>query len=96
MIVESEAREELLAAALWYDDQREGLGSDLLNLVDQVLTRVAEAPESFASDRFDTRVRRALVPRFPYTVVFVVHEQEVRIIAFAHAKRLPGYWLGRV
>jgi hypothetical protein len=61
-----------------------------------VLARVAEDPESFASDRFDSRARRAFVPRFPYAVVFVLQDQDVRIVAFAHAKRLPGYWRERV
>jgi hypothetical protein len=42
MIVEDEAREELLAAALRHEDQRDGLGSDLLKRVEQVLARVAE------------------------------------------------------
>ena len=95
MIVDDAARDELLAAALWYDDQREGLGSALLTLIDQVLARIAAAPESFPRDRFDARARCALVPRFPYAVVFVVHEEQVRVVAFAHAKRLPTYWIRR-
>ncbi len=96
MIIEPAARDELLAAAEWYDDQREGLGGELLEAVDAALRRVELAPTSFPSDRFDDRARRALVSRFPYAVVFVVHEGEIRIVAFAHAKKLPGYWTGRV
>jgi hypothetical protein len=96
MIIEPEAQEELLVAAEWYDDQREGLGGELLEAVDAALLRVEEAPMSFPRDRFDDRARRALVSRFPYAVVFVVHEGEMRVVAFAHAKKLPGYWSRRV
>ena len=96
MIVEVVAREELLAAVIWYEDQREGLGAEFLAAVDDALARIEQAPESFPQDRFDKRARRALVSRFPYAVVFVVHESEVRIVAFMHAKRLPGYWASRV
>jgi hypothetical protein len=96
MIFEAEARDELFAAATWYDEQREGLGEELLEAVDTVLERVAEAPHSFPKDRFDDRARRASVPRFPFAVVFVVHDNRVRVVAFAHAKRLPGYWTKRV
>jgi len=92
MIIETEASDELLAAAVWYDDQHEGLGGEFLGAVDAVLLRVAEEPMSFMRDR----ARRALVPRFPYAIVFVMHDGEVRIVACAHTKRLPGYWTRRV
>jgi toxin ParE1/3/4 len=96
MILEPEAAEELLAAATWYDDQRAGLGDEFLSAIDEVLERVAVAPLSYPRDRFDERARRGLVARFPYSVVFVVHGDEVRVVAFVHAKRLPGYWTKRV
>jgi len=96
MIIEADARDELLAAASWYDDQRDGLGADFLDAVDEVLARIAAAPRSFPSDRFDDRARRALLSRFPYVVVFVVTENDVRVVAVVHAKRLPHYWTRRI
>jgi toxin ParE1/3/4 len=96
MIIEREAREELLAAAAWYDDQRAGLSDEFLEAVDEILARVAAEPLSFPRDRFDERARRALVTRFPFAAVFVVHGDELRVIAFVHAKRLPDYWTRRV
>jgi hypothetical protein len=95
MIIEPEAQDELFAAAAWYDDQREGLGGELLDAVDEALVRIGERPTSFARDRFDDRARRALVSRFPYAVVFVMQEEQIRVVAFAHAKKLPGYWTTR-
>jgi len=74
MIVELEAREELLAAAEWYDDQRDGLGDEFLSAVDAALIQVATSPTAFPRDPFDDRARRALLSRFPYAVVFVQHE----------------------
>jgi toxin ParE1/3/4 len=41
-------------------------------------------------------LRRALLSRFPYGVVFVELEDHIRVVAIAHAKRKPGYWLHRV
>jgi hypothetical protein len=43
MIVEPAAQQELLRAALWYEEQREGLGEDLLLAIDDVLIFVAVA-----------------------------------------------------
>ncbi len=96
MIVEPEASEELFAAAAWYDDQRPGLGDEFLSAIDEVLRHVALAPLSYSRDPFDERARRALVTRFPFAVVFVVQDGEIRVIAFVHAKRLPDYWTKRV
>jgi toxin ParE1/3/4 len=39
---------------------------------------------------------RVGLPRFPYAVVFLVRVEELRVLAIAHAKRRPGYWLSRV
>jgi hypothetical protein len=42
-------------------------------------------------------IRRALLHRFPFALVFHQRgEGDTRIIAVAHAKRRPGYWLWRV
>jgi plasmid stabilization system protein ParE len=96
MILEPEARDELLAAADWYEDQRRGLGDEFLDAIDAMVERIAAAPLSFPVDPLDQRARRALVTRFPFAIVFLVVDEDVRIVAFAHAKRLPDYWTKRV
>jgi hypothetical protein len=62
MIIEPEAQAELLAAAEWYDDQREGLGGELLEAADAALLRVEEAPLSFPSVPLGRRGREAVKP----------------------------------
>ena len=96
MIVEREGRAELATAAAWYEEQRPGLGDELLQAVEEALERIAQAPESFPRDRFDDRARRASVAQFPYGIAFVVHDGDIRVVAFAHVRRLPGHWKGRV
>jgi len=39
--------------------------------------------------------RRLLMSRFPYSVIYVVAGNEIRIVAVAHHSRRPGYWRGR-
>ena len=41
-------------------------------------------------------IRRARLPCFPYAVIFMDLGTEIRVLAVAHAKRRPGYWLDRV
>ncbi len=45
----------------------------------------------------DPQVRRCLVHRFPYGVIYSVDEQrsEVLIVAVMHLHRQPDYWSGR-
>ncbi len=51
--------------------------------------RITELPE-------DLDVRRALVRRFPFALVFLDLGESVRVVAVAHTKRRARYWLGRV
>jgi plasmid stabilization system protein ParE len=39
--------------------------------------------------------RRMLVSGFPYQIVYRVTADEIRILAFAHLKRCPGFWRRR-
>lgn len=39
--------------------------------------------------------RRQIMKRFPYSLVYVVSGDEIRILAVAHHSRRPGYWRGR-
>ncbi|MEW6269189.1 MAG: type II toxin-antitoxin system RelE/ParE family toxin [Thermodesulfobacteriota bacterium] len=41
-------------------------------------------------------VRRLILRRFPYSVVFMELENEIRILAIAHHRRRPGYWSRRL
>jgi toxin ParE1/3/4 len=94
-----EVRDELAEAALWYEARRAGLGAEFLSEVEAVLPLLESRPHSFP--RLEglaptLEVRRALLPRFPYALVFLVRPEELRVLAVAHAKRRPGYWLSRV
>ena len=40
--------------------------------------------------------RRAAARRFPYSIAFMELATVVRILAVAHEKRRPGYWVGRL
>jgi hypothetical protein len=94
-----EALDELSEAASWYEKRSEGLGAELLDEVEEVLQRIEALPESFPrllDVPEDLEIRRALLPRFPYALVFMATEVEKQVIAVAHVKRQPGYWLNRV
>ena len=93
--VGKDAEIELAAAALYYESKRAGLGVELVAAVDAVLARIRDEPATFQAWHPSTSTRRAVVPRFPFVVFFTVVGDTVGVWAIAHAKRRPGYWVGR-
>ena len=97
--IEAEVLDELEAPIGWYDEQRPGLGDELLEEVDATFAAlergaVASVPARPGRKRRD--VRRLMLARFPYAIVFIEHDDEVRVLAVAHHRRRPGYWRHRV
>jgi plasmid stabilization system protein ParE len=93
--VELPAVEELGEAAAWYESKRPGLGAEFLEALERAMPRVLEMPASFPQILARPPVRRALVDRFPYAVVFMERGDEIHVLAYAHAKRRPLYWAPR-
>lgn len=93
--VSPEAEEELAAAAEWYEARRAGLGVELVASVDGAFEEILAAPLSYATWRTDRPFRKKVVRRFPYVIFFTVDEDAVVVVAIAHARRRPGYWVGR-
>jgi plasmid stabilization system protein ParE len=96
LVVLAEAKEELTAAAEWYENERLGLGDDLLAEVARALKQIAANPMTWPIVLRGRGVRRFVVTRFPYVVYYVVRDEQVRVLAFAHTSRKPGYWRTRV
>ena len=97
--IEPEASAELDGAAVWYENQRPGLGAEFLEAVDVALDRIARWPH--AAPRVpgvsaDVPARKAPVTRFPYHVAYLEMPDAIRILAFIHDRREPGYWHSRV
>ncbi len=91
--IRAEANAELNAPWNGYENQRPGLGDDLLGCVDAAFGALARAPESYA--RVDGLIRRALVRRFPDVVLFREYADHVAILAVFHTSRDPDEARGR-
>jgi len=85
-----EAQEDLNAAADWYERQRPGLGTELLDEVLGALTRIEEAPLSCPHIR--KKVRRALIRRFPFGIYYIVEGDDILVLAVMHGRRDPAKW----
>jgi plasmid stabilization system protein ParE len=94
-----EAVAEAESAVTWYERRRSGLGQAFAAELDRAFVVVAESPRTWARVPrvAGLEVRRFLLGRFPYEVVFlVVGEEAVVVIAVAHCSRQPQYWAARL
>jgi plasmid stabilization system protein ParE len=87
------AEQELNDAAAYYSAASASLGSAFLEEVARTVEEIRAHPEAA---RLVTRVvRKKLVRRFPYSVLYSLPSGEVRVLAIAHQSRRPFYWRGR-
>ncbi len=94
-----QAKQEFAEAAVWYESNQPGLANRFLEEIEQQLALIREHPAVFPILRDVPReleVRRSLLRRFPYGLIFVELDDEIQILALAHNRRQPGYWLDRL
>jgi plasmid stabilization system protein ParE len=89
-----EAQNELISAAQFYEDQTTGLGLDFILTVQRTYERLLELPASGAP--FGRRLRRALVPKFPYGLLYRIEPNRIYVVAVMHLHRRPSYWRSRL
>jgi len=91
-----EATVEFDEAADYYLEGALEVGYHFISVFDAGVDRIRRMP--FLAPTWPGRpdVRRLVLPRFPYSIVYTLERGEILIVAVAHAKRQPGYWLGRL
>jgi plasmid stabilization system protein ParE len=82
---------ELIDAQDWYENEARGLGRRFRVALDTVVQRMSVSPSQFPV--IYKNVRRALLRRFPYALMFVIEADEtLSVIACFHGSRDPAYW----
>ena len=89
-----EARAEFDESADWYQRQRAGLGAEFIARVQDVLDGISAMPRMHPVIYQD--IRRAVVKKFPFTVLYQVEVDYLLIVAVFHSKRDPSIWKSRV
>jgi len=87
------ARRELNEAAGYYEQECAGLGDAFLDEVEEAIAYVMDHPEG--APCVDGPVRRKLVRRFPYGILYSLRPDSIRILAIMNQRRRPFYWRGR-
>ena len=93
IILTSAAERDYAESLAWYLHRSVSAADAFDAAVARGLEMIASDPERFP--QCDSRHRYYLIDRFPFQIIYRIHNEDVLVIAVAHLSRDPGYWLGR-
>jgi plasmid stabilization system protein ParE len=93
LVINPLAEDDLEEAKAWYNRQRDGLGDEFLECVDEAVGQIRQFP--LASAKAFEGLRRKLVRRFPYGIFFRIDDDQITVVAVYHCKRDPRGWQQR-
>jgi plasmid stabilization system protein ParE len=89
-----EAEAEFAEAIDFYEEKERGLGFDFAAEVHSAIERIVAFPSAWPAVEGD--VRRSLIRRFPYGILYSVEQEGIYILAVMHLHRNPEYWKSRI
>ena len=60
----------------------------------QAIDAVTASPRTWP--RYGSRARRYVFPRYPFSLVYILRNDDIEVVAVAHGRRRPGYWRSRL
>ncbi len=86
---DEDADEELIDEIARYELRREGLGIEFLTAVREAVRLITQNPSAWQASEHAPDVRRFVMERFPFTIVYTELADEILIVAVAHSSREP-------
>lgn len=88
------ARDELREAKAYYNHLHKGLGDQLQIEAHAASQSIADNPFAWQVEHGD--IRRFVLNRFPYKLLYAIEGEVVVVIAVMHQHRHPDYWIERI
>lgn len=89
-----EARRDLASAVAYYESEFPDLGQELAREAKRLCLLIMESP--LAGMEIRPGIRRRLLRRFPYAILYTTDSLGVLVIAVMHQRRRPDHWQRRV
>ncbi len=90
LVFRPEADLEINEAAEWYETRGRGLAAEFLRVLDACIESIRRDPLLYPVVHGEAR--RALLRRFPYSVIYASREDEIVIIACILGRSYPLGW----
>lgn len=78
----------------YYEAETERLGHRFIAEFRRAVQRIRQFP--FAWPQLQGNVRKCILKRFPFHVIYAVTNELIIILAIAHHRRKPDYWIDRI
>ena len=88
------AGKEFLEVRDYYDDLVFGLGEKFVTEVERCLNIITTNPLAYPVTK--QNVRKAVIIKFPFSILYRVDGNVIYILAVMHQKRNPKYWAERI
>jgi len=88
------AESEHLETITYYESKSTGLGAAYLNEFEKIIKHICDNPERNPIE-LTPSIRRKNMDKFPFTIYFQEYLKTIQVLAIAHYKRNPKYWLDR-
>ena len=85
-----EAEKDLKEAFIWYEKNRTGLGYDFLLNIQAGFEFLERSPLAFPE--IYKKVRRILIKRFPYKIIYIINQSSVIVIGVIYGGRHPRHF----
>jgi toxin ParE1/3/4 len=85
---------ELKSAVVWYQSQNQTAAINFVAELDRAVELVIASPVRWPTG--DHNTRKFVLRRYPFAVIYREREGVVQVLAVAHGRRRPGYWIERL
>lgn len=89
------AEAELLESVGYYESKVPGLGGAFIEEFERLIELVGKSPKAWQIE-LQPNIRRVPLRKFPLSVIYREQLGEFQVLAVAHNRRRPQYWLGRL
>jgi plasmid stabilization system protein ParE len=89
------AESEHLETVAYYESKRSGLGAMYLTEFEHILAGICDAPQRYPIE-IKPDIQRRRMKKFPFTILFRALSGSIQILAVAHHRQRPIYWLGKL
>ena len=94
IIFDDLAEEEFNDEIEYYEMELEGLGVRFKEEVKRVIRIIKNMPDIGPPE--SENIRKYILHKFPYKVLYSIEKDHLYIIAIAHMHREPRYWINRI
>jgi hypothetical protein len=87
------AENDMRESIIWYNTQQKDLGQKFIEEVGKLTNRMLENPFTFP--KVLKSIHKANLTRFPFTLFYVISDNEIFVLAVFHQSRNPMIWKRR-